>query len=310
MKNEKFFNTLFKKSEGLYCGNAYGTYISTNWRDAEFFSINPIDPIMDHAHFLKEEYKADVPRRADLNVTSFRNFLFEMDSVPLDLQLEIFQKSSLPFSSLTYSGGKSYHAILSVEQCVVGHQHTMESIQLYKHKWKRLAAFFDREAIRFGYSRPNSGSFVDHSCKNPSRLSRMPGVLRSNGELQRLMTLTTAISLEEFSEIIEKCPKIAEMEKREYNRPEKELETIAEFEAACPSDCLRKLKLVDWGESEGMYPLLFRYTVWALESTNVNPDTLVEFLERYTFKSLMRRGYPKHKLLNGVNDAIKYYGGK
>ena len=57
-----------------------------------------------------------------------------------------------------------------------------------------------------------------------------------------------------------------------------------------------------------MYPFLYRFTTWAVDTTNVSRDTFVEFLEKYTFKSLIARGYPEHKLMVGVDHGLKVKG--
>ena len=57
-----------------------------------------------------------------------------------------------------------------------------------------------------------------------------------------------------------------------------------------------------------MYPYLYRFSLWAIDSTNVSKETFVEFLDRYTFKSLIRRGYPANKLQTAVDHAFSEKG--
>lgn len=307
--SEEFFKLLFEPDEGICTGDVYDNTISVDPYEAPFFCINPLDRSRDHGFFLKDRYKEDKPRRADLNVTCFRNFLFEMDGLPLDSQLDIFTKSSIPFSSIVYSGGKSMHAILSVDGGTCGDQHTLDGIYKYKHLWKRLAARINREAALAGYKHEQgSSSFVDESCKNPSRLSRYPGVLRDNGELQKLLFLTERISRNKFRELIDSCPKIEATLKTEFSPPEDQVYDLDHFQAICPPALRRKLKLVDWARSEAMYPVLYQYTLWAIDSTNVSKETFVEFLEKYTFKHLIAHGYPAHKLMTGVDHAFAFKG--
>ena len=167
-----------------------------------------------------EEFKA---RRADLNVTSFRNFIFEMDSLPIEDQLKIFRNSDIPFTSIVYSGSKSYHAILSVEPEACSDAHTQIGIDNYKSIWKRLAAKLDREAVKMGYAYPDGkSSFIDHSCKNPSRLTRYPDYKRSNGNFQSLVMLTERMDLDEFNALLERCPVVKSMQKQEFHAPEEE----------------------------------------------------------------------------------------
>lgn len=108
---------------------------------------------------------------ADKNVTSFRHILLEFDSMPLDLQLSLFHKLNLPIAAILTSGGKSVHA------------------------WVRSNAI-DETAYRDDSNMllEMLGCFgLDKKNKNPSRLSRLPGVIREIGgagdNRQRLLYL-------------------------------------------------------------------------------------------------------------------------
>lgn len=157
-----FFDLLFDAGESTcFADNPKGTRIlPISFFDARrhaFFSINPIDgkrdndPIAAYHHALK-------PRRADANVLLYRNLLVEMDGVSLTEQLEHVEGIKMPFSSCVYSGGKSYHFIISL-------QNPLESRASYDEMVRRLYFVL--------------GDRIDSSCKNPSRLSRAPGHLRS-----------------------------------------------------------------------------------------------------------------------------------
>lgn len=301
----EFFNILFEPGEGLCTGNAFANEVLKYPKDAEFFSINPLSTLKDYGHMEKAEYREYIPRRADINVTCFRNFMFEMDSTSLENQLTILRNSEIPFTSITYSGGKSYHAILSVGGGACSGAHTTLGLDNYKNIWKRLAAKLDREARKAGFV-CEGPSFIDPSCKNPSRLSRFPETMRDNGNMQELVLLTERMDKAEFNQLLAKCPKIVTVKKEITNRPVDELETVEDFQAICPANLMRTLKFVDWAKSEGMYPTLYRLTTWAIDETNVSKEAFIEFLERYTFKSLLRKGYPAHKLHAAVNDAYNF----
>lgn len=306
---KEFFEVLFNSGEGVCTGNAYAVEVSKYPKEGEFFCVNPLDAHRDHAFFLGDNYNEYSPRRADLNVTCFRNLIFEMDSLPLDDQLRIFRNSDIPFTSIVYSGGKSYHAVLSVEGGVCGDTHTLSGVDTYKNIWSRLAAKLDKEAVKLGYSYPDGkSSFIDHACKNPSRLTRYPGMVRSNGNVQQLVQLTERMDKEEFLELLDKCPKILTMTKQKFDAPEDELQTVELFKSVCPPELYRKLTIIDWAGSEGMYPYLLRYTLWAIDSTNVCKDAFLDFLNEYTFGSLVKRGYPLYKLSTAVDHAYRMKG--
>lgn len=107
----------------------------------------------------------------DASVTSYRHILLEFDSIPLDLQLCLFGRIPLPIACVMTSGGKSLHAwVRSDSPDATG----------YKDDAQMLLKMLSR----FG---------LDAKNKNPSRLSRLPGVLRRHGATgdgrQRLLYL-------------------------------------------------------------------------------------------------------------------------
>lgn len=306
----EFFNVLFDKGEGICTGDAFATEVLKYAKEGEFFCVNPLDLYKDHGAFLDEEkYDEYKPRRADFNVTTFRNFIFEMDSMPLEDQLKIFRNSEIPFTAITYSGSKSYHAILSVDPWACDQPHTLDGIDHYKLVWRRLTAKLDREAVQMGYKYPDGkGSFIDASCKNPSRLTRYPEVFRDNGNKQELVQLTERMDREEFLTLLSNCPMISSSRREEFDAPEGEVTTLEQFQLVCPPELSRKLKIVTWAGAEGMYPYILRYTLWAIDSTNVDKEVFLEFLDKYTFKSLIGRGYPAHKLITAVDHAYRMKG--
>jgi hypothetical protein len=108
---------------------------------------------------------------ADANVTAFRFALLECDRVPLDLQLSLFAKLPLPIAVILSSGGRSFHAWIRIDETTV---------EAYKRTVSQMLALLSK----FG---------VDGKNKNPSRLSRLPGVVRTIGAAgdgrQRLLYL-------------------------------------------------------------------------------------------------------------------------
>lgn len=97
---------------------------------------------------------------SDNNVTSFRHALVESDTLPLEQQLSIYKELQLPVSALIHSGGKSVHAWVRVDA---------ENLDQYKKRVKYLYELMEQ-----------NGFEIDHSNKNPSRLSRLTGVLRGD----------------------------------------------------------------------------------------------------------------------------------
>ena len=100
------------------------------------------------------------------NVISFKFALVESDAMPIDEQISMYRKLELPIAALVHSGHKSVHAIVRVDA---------DSFDEYR---KRVTFLYDFLAAR--------GVKVDTQNRNPSRLSRMPGVTR-NGQMQKLL---------------------------------------------------------------------------------------------------------------------------
>jgi hypothetical protein len=96
---------------------------------------------------------------ADANVTAHRFALLECDDVPLALQLCLFAKLRIPLACLLTSGGRSLHAWVRIDATGPDEYRSIVT--------KTLALL-----ARFG---------VDGKNKNPSRLSRLPGVQRTIG---------------------------------------------------------------------------------------------------------------------------------
>lgn len=105
---------------------------------------------------------------SDSNITSCRNALVESDDMPLKDQERMLFEMNLPIVCITSSGGKSIHAIVRVD--ADGPNHFRDRVR-YLHS----------ECERTGMS-------IDEANKNPSRLTRLAGVMRGDHE-QTLMHL-------------------------------------------------------------------------------------------------------------------------
>jgi len=100
------------------------------------------------------------------NVTKFRYALVESDSISIQEQDVLFRKWQLPIATLVHSGGKSLHAIVRVDA---------ENYDEYRKRVEFLYDFLEKHGVS-----------IDKQNRNPSRLSRMPGVTR-NGNRQYLV---------------------------------------------------------------------------------------------------------------------------
>lgn len=102
----------------------------------------------------------------DNSVATFRHVLVEFDHLKKEEQVAIFHQSNLPITALIDSGGKSVHAWVRVDATS-------------RHEWdERRQAVYDFLADHE----------PDQQNKNPSRWSRLGGVMRGDKE-QRIMAL-------------------------------------------------------------------------------------------------------------------------
>lgn len=152
--------TLFDKGEHVcQTDDVYGVDPKSAdgilYPDYQFFCINPLKP--------------GTSRRDD-NVAVFRNILLEFDKGSLKEQLDWLNE--VPYSILTWSGGKSHHAIISLDE-------PCDTRKEYDALVRRIYA---------------KVPMADKSVKNPSRLSRTPGALRNNGSEQVLVHNRARIS--------------------------------------------------------------------------------------------------------------------
>lgn len=111
------------------------------------------------------------------NVTEYRYALVESDSTDVARQNAIIRELELPVACLVFSGGKSIHAIVRVD-----------------------AANYDEYRRRVDYLYDichKNGLEIDKQNRNPSRLSRMPGVIRGN---QKQFIIDTNIGKESWNE--------------------------------------------------------------------------------------------------------------
>lgn len=114
------------------------------------------------------------------NVTAFRYALLESDDMPQGKFASIVKQLNLPVAAMVDSAGKSLHAIVRIDA---------EDRKQYAERVSTLFARCEKNGI-----------VVDKANKNPSRLSRMPGVSRS-GKRQFLAGLSQgAADWEEWDE--------------------------------------------------------------------------------------------------------------
>lgn len=192
----------FKEATKVYPVSSHSQHL--DW--VNLFCINPLHPTKDLNPY-EDYHHEDRPRRCDKNVLVYRNILIEMDSIPLKEQMEHIQNLGMPWSAATYSGGKSIHWIISLEDPITTEKE-------YRKVIERLHKALGGKA------------YVDVACKNPSRFSRFPNVPRhdKDGKQQSLYKVQTRIKLADLVAFIDSkvppeddyCERYAEATGRSY----------------------------------------------------------------------------------------------
>ena len=92
------------------------------------------------------------------NVTDYRYALVESDTLDIARQYSLMLELQLPIAVMVHSGGKSIHAIVKIDAADYAE---------YRQRVDYLYAVCQK-----------NGMEIDRQNRNPSRLSRMPGVIR------------------------------------------------------------------------------------------------------------------------------------
>lgn len=95
----------------------------------------------------------------DANVTDFRYALVESDSQSIPRQMAIIRELELPVMTLVHSGKKSLHAVVRIEA---------DTFEEYRKRVDFLYEVCGKNGLE-----------IDRQNRNPSRLSRMPGIMRN-----------------------------------------------------------------------------------------------------------------------------------
>ena len=100
------------------------------------------------------------------NVTEYKYALVESDQMEIDKQNAVIRELELPVACLVHSGGKSLHAVVRVDAADY-------------NEYRKRVDYLYKVCEKNGFK-------IDSQNRNPSRLSRMPGVIR-NGQKQFLV---------------------------------------------------------------------------------------------------------------------------
>lgn len=134
--------------------------------------------------------------RRDDNVTAYRSFMVELDDGPLSEQMDYITKSGLPYSICVFSGNKSLHFGIVLEQ-------DLPSESLWRDVAEWILNILDK---------------ADPMTKNPTRSIRFPNNTRPNGkkQLQSLVRFNGKVKYNELAVWLQKYPEHNPAEKRKH----------------------------------------------------------------------------------------------
>lgn len=119
----------------------------------------------------------------DENVTSYRYALIESDTLPIEKQAAIYAELELPVAVLVHSGKKSLHAIVNINAA---------SKEEYRERVRFLHAYCEKHGLE-----------IDKANRNPSRLSRLPGVVRNGAKQYIVATHQGKASWDEWKAFVD-----------------------------------------------------------------------------------------------------------
>lgn len=185
MNRQEFYDILFEREEGVAYQTDHGdpekdSFYKTNKVvvhngdqdeynfNYQYYCINPIHPTVDNCHNEGDDYK---PRAKICNVTSFRNFAIEFDEDSLPEQTRKIKLANPPVSAIVFSGGKSLHTPIALEEGVA------------EDEYGAIFEAIKQTLLKFDLK-------LDKQCKNPNRLTRAPFQLRNNTNVEQKLIRT------------------------------------------------------------------------------------------------------------------------
>ena len=171
--SDDFYELLFRDGEKICLGHTIFEIKTKDWRFGttntwEYFSTNPLKGT-----------------RSAANVSEFRNMLFEFDKGSRAEQVAMIKTTRIPFSTLVWSGGKSHHLIIALDE-------DLGSKETFREYWLAVAAVMKKYDV-----------FPDEACKDPSRLSRCPDSIRKDrNEEQTLLVVKKRVTRQELDEYL------------------------------------------------------------------------------------------------------------
>jgi hypothetical protein len=211
-------------------------------------------------------------QRQDANCKAYRNFLIEMDYGPLKSQMEYVKRQGMPYSAVVFSGGKSLHFLISLDQ-------DLPDEKKYREISEWVLAVM---------------TAADQNTKNPSRSIRVPGPARDDKK-QFLVELKGPVKLSELGDWLAKYPHLKPQEKvkREYTG-EPDFEKMRPWVGYLLKNGLDPLK----GRNKQWFSIACEFAL-----AGYSEDDTIGKLERYFSPD---RDFKEKEWLTAIRSAFKY----
>jgi len=156
-------------NENIRTVAAWVAFFQTGGTAGPFLIINPLSGTP-----VPKKSGEGVTYRSDANVETFKHALVEFDDLGRGDQIRFWMAINMPIKALVDTGGKSIHGLIDISSLEI------ETAEDWDHHIKRR--LYEQHLVPLG---------VDRACKNPARLSRLPGVVRpETGKMQRVLWLS------------------------------------------------------------------------------------------------------------------------
>jgi hypothetical protein len=253
----------------------------------ELFCINALQPL--------------AASRQGSELAAYRNFLLECDSsaTPIEEQLRRLEPFFSDFRTVTLSGGKSVHCIVSCADTLPFRLGDDPNHTAYKEVWQGLNRYYSNL----------TGLTFDDSTKNPNRVSRLAGATRAKTlQVQKLVHVGGLQTSDVL--IALRVPSLQRAVRTELcaSSVRMFLDILSTTQQGRHFRDIMEYKVFMWAASEGMRKKLFQYACWAIDLTNCQPDVLMSYLQEHTFPVLQSRGYPTQKFDEPIFSAFKHKG--
>jgi hypothetical protein len=156
-----FIRAIFSPTDYIFIGSLYDTHLRQ--------AMDVLSDKRPEGQYICPNTFYEGTKRQDSDILAFRYCIVEFDDIPLDSQLKFWAAIPLPVAALIYSGGKSIHALIKLQD--------VNSIE----DWQKVvkSELFQKRLNPLG---------VDTATSNPSRTTRTPSVPRGD-TWQRLLYL-------------------------------------------------------------------------------------------------------------------------